>query len=180
MRTFSFTVGAAVVTGATAFSLAGGPAAAAPSAVEPGNPYASPTSDGLGIAGSANHRRPMAGEMQILRWTVTNTGTRAWHRVRLRMSVPRRWRPRHPAGCRAAGRWLSCELGGLAARAHRRITVRLVVAGPSGVRHRPHPRGRGRLERPACLRRAVDVVSAHGGTATLTLAKAKIGRKHRM
>jgi hypothetical protein len=92
-------------------------------------PYAA--SFGLGIAGTADHRHPVPGETEVLRWTVTNTGTRAWRRVLLRVRVPARWRPRPAAGCRAAGHWVSCEVGGLAARAHRRITLRLVVS--------PHP-----------------------------------------
>jgi hypothetical protein len=112
MHGMSFTMGAGVL---------GLACAVAPAA------SGAPGGYGLSVVGGADHRHPLPGETQVLRWTVTNTGTRAWRRVRLQVTVPARWRARRAAGCRAAGHRLSCELGGLAARAHRRTTIRLVV-----------------------------------------------------
>jgi hypothetical protein len=115
---------------ATGLGLAGAVASAAPAAADARasyGSYVSYASYGLSVVGGANHRRPVPGETQVLRWTVTNTGTRAWSRVRLQVTVPARWRARRAAGCHAAGHRLSCELGRLAARAHRRATIRLVV-----------------------------------------------------
>jgi len=146
MHAISSAMGGAAVASAAACGLVtgAGPAAASPIASPaaassapavtgppasyvPYSPSTSAASDGLAVAGSADHRRPVPGETQVSRWTVTNTGTRAWSRVRLQVTVPARWRPRRTAGCRATGRRLSCELGGLAARAQRRLVFRLVV-----------------------------------------------------
>lgn len=118
MHVLSSAVGRAALAGSAACCLVAG--AAAP--VDAGT-----GSSGLAVAGSADHRHPVPGETEVLRWTVRNTGSRAWTRVRLRVTVPARWRAQRIAGCRAAGRRVSCELGGLAARAHRRMVIRLVV-----------------------------------------------------
>ncbi|MCP2342360.1 NEW3 domain-containing protein [Actinomadura rupiterrae] len=69
----------------------------------------------LGLAGHADHRRPIPGEVQHLRWTVRNYGSRPVSGIELDARVPAGWKVRDDAGCTspAAGR-LHCTLGPLA------------------------------------------------------------------
>lgn len=90
---------------------------------------------GLGIAGAANHRRPLPGETQVVRWTVRNLGTRTVARVRLDTAVPPGWRLGDPAGCRVSGRRLDCELGPLRRGRHATVVLRMAAARPA----RPGP-----------------------------------------
>ncbi|MEV5570164.1 hypothetical protein AB0L06_08940 [Spirillospora sp. NPDC052269] len=87
----------------------------------------------LSLAGHANHRRPLPGEVQEVRWTVRNHGSRPVTAVDLDATVPEVWRLQDDSGCarRDRGR-LHCALGPLSRGESR--TVRFELAVP------PRPR----------------------------------------
>jgi hypothetical protein len=121
MRTSALSAGTAVAVAVT-LALTGVPPAPANTGA-----YAAGGEYGLGITGSGNHRRPVPGEIQVLRWAVTNVGRRPLTRVRLQVTPPRGWLVRRAPGCRAHGRRLDCGVGRLARRARKGITIRIVV-----------------------------------------------------
>ena len=72
----------------------------------------------LSVSGSGNHRHPVPGETQVLRWTVRNEGTARIDGVRLRVRVPADW-----------GGPVERQLGSLSAGTARTITLRFIVPG---------------------------------------------------
>ncbi|MFC5185024.1 hypothetical protein [Actinomadura harenae] len=108
------------------------PATAAASAPHPGFPA------DLVLRGHADHRRPIPNEVQVVRWTVRDLGTRPVSEVTLNATVPETWRLRDGAGCilRERGH-LTCTLGALTR--HQTRSVRFELAVPRhprlGVEH---------------------------------------------
>jgi uncharacterized membrane protein len=70
----------------------------------------------VSIHGSGNHRHPVPGETQVLRWTVRNEGTVRLDDVRLRVRVPADWSTP-----------VERRLGSLPAGAARTVTLRFTV-----------------------------------------------------
>jgi hypothetical protein len=87
----------------------------------------------LGVTGQASHLRPAVGELEIVRWTVTNTGDRHLDHVRLDTSVPNGWTVREGADCAHAGAYLRCDLGQLAPGRHASVDIPMVVHRPFGA-----------------------------------------------
>lgn len=82
----------------------------------------------LGLVGHGDHRRPVPGEAQEVRWTVRNHGTQPVSVVDLEATVPDGWRLRDGSGCvRRGGGRLLCTLGPLARGEARSVRFRLVV-----------------------------------------------------
>ncbi|MCW2913574.1 MAG: hypothetical protein JWN52_1642 [Actinomycetia bacterium] len=81
----------------------------------------------LGVSVAGNHRQPVPGEIQVLRWTVDNVGGTALDRVRLDVRVPPDWLLRDAVGCQADGSLLRCSLGTLAPGGRARATIRMAV-----------------------------------------------------
>jgi hypothetical protein len=82
----------------------------------------------LAITGKANHRRPVPGETQTVRWVLRNLGALTIQSARLETAVPRGWVLKEAPGCERAGRALHCERGPL--RPGARATIRLRMAVP--------------------------------------------------
>jgi uncharacterized membrane protein len=75
----------------------------------------------LSVYGSGNHRHPVPGETQVLRWTVRNDGTRALDGVALDVKAPADWVPH--------GRPVHRAHGVLEPGDAWRVTIRLRVPG---------------------------------------------------
>lgn len=83
----------------------------------------------LGLIGRATHRRPVPGEVQQVRWTVRDHGSRPVSEVDLDATVPAGWRLRDDAGCARLGNGrLRCVLGPLSPG--QAETVRFVLVVP--------------------------------------------------
>lgn len=87
----------------------------------------------LTVTGQASHLRPLVGEVENVRWTVTNTGDGHLDRVRLVASVPSGWTVKDGPGCTHAGANLRCELGGLDAGRRASVDIPMVVHRPLGT-----------------------------------------------
>ncbi len=70
----------------------------------------------LSVSGSGNHRHPVPGETQVLRWTVRNEGAARLDHLVLRVRTPADW-----------GGTVERRLGSLPAGAARRVTLRFTV-----------------------------------------------------
>ncbi|MBO2453317.1 hypothetical protein J4573_39910 [Actinomadura barringtoniae] len=81
----------------------------------------------LAITGRANHRRPVPGETQTVRWVLHNLGSHTIERARLDTAVPRGWVLKDANGCEAEGRVLHCSRGPLRSGARATIRVRMNV-----------------------------------------------------
>lgn len=86
----------------------------------------------LTVTGQASHLRPVSGEVEIVRWTVANTGDGHLDHVRLVSSVPNGWIVKDGPGCTHAGANLRCEIGGLDAGRHASVQIPMVVHRPLG------------------------------------------------
>ena len=97
-------------------------------------PAASATHAGshLTVTGQASHLRPAVGEVETVRWTVTNTGDGHLDRVKLVASVPTGWTVKDGPGCTHAGMNLRCEIGGLDAGRRASVQIPMVVHRPLG------------------------------------------------
>ena len=87
----------------------------------------------LTVTGQASHLRPAVGEVETIRWTVTNTGDGHLDHVRLVTSVPNGWAVKDGPGCTHAGTNLRCELGGLDAGRRVSVQIPMVVHKPLGA-----------------------------------------------
>jgi NPCBM-associated, NEW3 domain of alpha-galactosidase len=87
----------------------------------------------LTVTGQASHLRPAVGELENVRWTVTNTGDGHLDHVRLVASVPSGWTVKDGPGCTHAGANLRCELGGLDAGRRVSVEIPMVVHRPLGA-----------------------------------------------
>ncbi|GLY75412.1 hypothetical protein [Actinoallomurus iriomotensis] len=86
----------------------------------------------LTVTGQASHLRPAVGEVETVRWTVTNTGDGHLDHVRLITSVPTGWTVKDGPGCTHVAANLRCELGGLDAGRRVSVDVPMVVRKPLG------------------------------------------------
>src|SRR4051794_38874756 len=98
-------------------------------------PNASATRTGghLTVTGQASHLRPVVGDIETVRWIVTNTGDGHLDHVKLVASVPNGWTVKDGPGCTHAGTNLRCEIGGLGARRHASGQIPMVVHRPLGA-----------------------------------------------
>ncbi|MDN3358081.1 hypothetical protein [Actinomadura sp. DC4] len=87
----------------------------------------------LTVSGQASHLRPAVGEVENVRWTVTNVGDGHLDRVRLVSSIPNGWTVKDGPGCTHAGANLRCELGGLDAGRRVSVDIPMVVHRPLGA-----------------------------------------------
>ena len=87
----------------------------------------------LTVTGQASHLRPTVGEVETVRWTVTNTGDGHLDHVRLTTSVPTGWTVKDGPGCTHVAANLRCELGGLDAGRRVSVDVPMVVRKPLGA-----------------------------------------------
>lgn len=87
----------------------------------------------LTVTGQASRLRPVVGEVESVRWTVTNTGDGHLDRVRLVASVPNGWVVKDGPGCTHAGASLRCDLGGLDAGRRASVDIPMVVHRPAGA-----------------------------------------------
>jgi hypothetical protein len=87
----------------------------------------------LTVTGQASHLRPVVGEVEAVRWTVTNTGDGHLDHVRLVTSVPNGWAVKDGPGCTHAGTNLHCDLGGLDAGRRASVEIPMVVHRPVGA-----------------------------------------------
>jgi hypothetical protein len=87
----------------------------------------------LTVTGQASHLRPAVGEIETVRWTVTNTGDGHLDHVRLVASVPNGWTVKDGPGCTHAGANLRCDLGGLDAGRRVSVQIPMVVHRPLGT-----------------------------------------------
>jgi hypothetical protein len=87
----------------------------------------------LTVTGQASHLRPVVGEVEVVRWTVTNTGDGHLDHVRLVSSIPTGWVVKDGPGCTHAGANLRCDLGGLDAGRRVSVQVPMVVHKPLGA-----------------------------------------------
>jgi NPCBM-associated, NEW3 domain of alpha-galactosidase len=94
---------------------------------------ASHANNHLTVTGQASHLRPAVGELENVRWTVTNTGDGHLDHVRLVASVPSGWTVKDGPGCTHAGANLRCELGGLDAGRRISVEIPMVVHRPVGA-----------------------------------------------
>jgi hypothetical protein len=86
----------------------------------------------LAVAGQASHLRPALGELEIVRWTVTNNGNRHLDSVRLDTTIPNGWTVKEGPGCAHTGAYLRCNLGPLDAARQASVDVPMVVHRPTG------------------------------------------------
>jgi hypothetical protein len=98
-------------------------------------PAASATHAGshLTVTGQASQLRPIVGEVETVRWTVTNTGDGHLDHVRLVASVPNGWAVKDGPGCTHSGANLRCDLGGLDASRRASVEIPMVVHRPVGA-----------------------------------------------
>lgn len=87
----------------------------------------------LTVTGQASHLRPAVGDIETIRWTVTNTGDGHLDHVRLVASVPNAWTVKEGPGCTHAGANLRCEIGGLDAGRRASVQIPMVVHRPLGA-----------------------------------------------
>jgi hypothetical protein len=87
----------------------------------------------LTVTGQASHLRPAVGDLENVRWTVTNTGDGHLDHVRLVASVPSGWTVKDGPGCTHAGANLRCDLGGLDAGRRVSVEIPMVVHRPVGA-----------------------------------------------
>lgn len=87
----------------------------------------------LTVTGQAGRLRPAVGEVEIVRWTVTNTGDGHLDHVRLVASVPNGWTVKDGPGCTHAAANLRCEIGGLDAGRRASVQIPMVVHRPLGA-----------------------------------------------
>lgn len=88
---------------------------------------------GLTVTGQASHLRPVTGDTEIVRWTVTNTGDRHIDHVHLETTVPAGWVVKNGPGCAHAGADLRCDLGELGFGRHASVDIPMVVHRPLGT-----------------------------------------------
>lgn len=88
---------------------------------------------GLDVKGHTAHRRPIVGESEPVRWTVTNIGDGRFDDVRLDVSVPPGWTLHDDQGCTHDGPYLHCDLGPLAGHAHRTFVFPMTARRPLGT-----------------------------------------------
>jgi hypothetical protein len=86
----------------------------------------------LTVTGQASHLRPAVGELETVRWTVTNTGDGHLDHIRLTASVPANWTVKDGPGCTHVASNLRCELGALDAGRRVSVDVPMVVHRPLG------------------------------------------------
>jgi NPCBM-associated, NEW3 domain of alpha-galactosidase len=112
----------------------GRPAAPRPVQVKSVDPQPQPVrpSYALHITGQATHWEVSPGELQTVRWTLTNTGNRPLEHVQLVASVPAGWSVREGHGCTHDGDYLGCDLGSLEPGRTAAAVVPLVVQGQPG------------------------------------------------
>jgi hypothetical protein len=87
----------------------------------------------LSLSGQASHLRPAVGELEVVRWTVTNTGDRHVDQVRLDAAVPTGWVVKQGQGCAQSGAYLRCSLGNLDQGRHASVDIPMVVHRPVGT-----------------------------------------------
>jgi hypothetical protein len=87
----------------------------------------------LTVTGQASHLRPAVGDIDNVRWTVTNAGDGHLDHVRLVASVPTGWTVKDGPGCTHAGANLRCDLGGLDAGRKISVEIPMVVHRPVGA-----------------------------------------------
>jgi hypothetical protein len=84
------------------------------------------------MTGQAAHWEVSPGELETVRWTLTNTGNRPLDHVQLVASIPAGWTVREGQGCARRGDYLGCDLGGLEPGRSAAVLVPMVVGGQPG------------------------------------------------
>lgn len=84
------------------------------------------------ITGQAQHWEVSPGELQTVRWTLTNTGNRPLEHAQLVASIPAGWGVREGQGCTRHGQYLGCDIGGLEPGRSAAVVVPLVAQGQPG------------------------------------------------
>jgi hypothetical protein len=85
------------------------------------------------MTGQAEHWEVSPGQLETVRWTLTNTGNRPLDHVMLVASIPAQWGVREGQGCARHGEYLGCDLGSLAPGRSAAILVPLVAQGRPGA-----------------------------------------------
>ncbi|GAA4639879.1 hypothetical protein GCM10023196_103230 [Actinoallomurus vinaceus] len=87
------------------------------------------------MTGQAQHWEVSPGELETVRWTLTNTGNRPLDHVMLVAAIPAGWGVREGQGCTRHSEYLGCDLGSLEPGRSSAILVPMVAQGrPGSVR----------------------------------------------
>ena len=84
------------------------------------------------MTGQAQSWEVSPGQLETVRWTLTNTGNRPLDHVMLVASIPTGWGVREGQGCARHGEYLGCDLGSLAPGRSAAILVPMVAQGRPG------------------------------------------------
>ncbi|WP_433172180.1 hypothetical protein [Actinoallomurus sp. CA-150999] len=85
------------------------------------------------MTGQAEHWQVSPGQLETVRWTLTNNGNRPLDHVMLVAAIPEGWGVREGQGCARHGEYLGCDLGSLAPGRSAAILVPLVAQGRPGA-----------------------------------------------
>ncbi|GAA0351288.1 NEW3 domain-containing protein [Actinoallomurus spadix] len=124
----------------------GRPMPGRPVRIRPGDPQPQPqpgrSAYAMHLTGQAAHWEVSPGELQTVRWTLTNTGNRPLEHAQLVAAIPAGWSAREGRGCLRRGEYLGCDLGALAPGHSAAVLVPMVVQGrPGAVRLTAWSRG---------------------------------------
>ncbi|MEV5751251.1 NEW3 domain-containing protein [Actinoallomurus sp. NPDC052308] len=110
------------------------PVAEHPVRIVPADPQPMPRpAYAMHMTGQATHWEVSPGELQTVRWTLTNTGNRPLEHVQLVAAIPAGWSVREGQGCARHGEYLGCDLGGLEPGRSSAVLVPMVVQGQPGA-----------------------------------------------
>ncbi|MCO5969971.1 NEW3 domain-containing protein [Actinoallomurus soli] len=113
------------------------PAAGHPARIRPADPQPQPQPGRSGysmhLTGQAAHWEVSPGELQTVRWTLTNTGNRPLEHAQLVAAIPAGWSAREGQGCLRRGEYLGCDLGALEPGHSAAVLVPMVVQGQPGT-----------------------------------------------
>jgi hypothetical protein len=87
----------------------------------------------LSLTGQASHLHPAVGDLEMVRWTVTNSGDKHVDQVRLDTAVPSGWTVKQGPGCAQSGAYLRCQLGALEPGRHASVDIPMTVHKPVGT-----------------------------------------------
>jgi hypothetical protein len=108
------------------------PVAEIPVQARPGDPEPVRPAYAMHITGQGQHWEVSPGELQTVRWTLTNTGNRPLEHAQLVASIPAGWSVREGQGCTRRGQYLGCDLGGLEPGRSAAVVVPMVAQGQAG------------------------------------------------
>lgn len=98
----------------------------------PGDPQPTRPSYAMHMTGQASHWDVKPRELEVVRWTLINSGSRPLEHVQLVAAIPAGWTVREGKGCTRRGQYLNCELGSLEPGKDAVVLVPMVVQGKPG------------------------------------------------